>query len=326
MIDTLGRTIDYIRISITDRCNLRCVYCMPEEGMPPIAHEEILTFEEIVRICKLLAKHGFKKIKLTGGEPLVRKDVDVLIKKLKSIEGITNVTLTTNGVLLSEYYNKLVDAGIDGITISLDTINEMRYKEIARRDSLGKVLEGIKLAQEKGKVPLKINCVILKDEKEEDIISLLKFAENNETDVRFIEMMPIGYGNNFEFVSDNYIRTLIENKYGQLIPYYEKRGNGPSEYYEVSGLKGKIGFISSISHKFCDSCNRIRLTADGNIKTCLQYNCNVNLKKVLKQEITDDELWLLLEEVIKNKPAGHHFSDKTLEKTDEKRAMSQIGG
>lgn len=326
MIDNQGRTIDYIRISVTDRCNLRCVYCMPEEGLPALCHEDILTFEEIVRICKILAAKGFKKVKLTGGEPLVRKNIDVLVNKIKEIEGIESVTLTTNGVLLKDYYHKLVDAGIDAITVSLDTTDHARYQSLTRRDYFEDVMAGINFAREAGQVPLKINCVLLDDAEEMDIINILNFAKDTETDVRFIEMMPIGLGRNFKFISTDRIVAIIEKNYGKMTPCSQSRGNGPAVYYQVQGLKGKVGFISALSHKFCEDCNRIRLTADGRIKACLQYTDNVNLKQLLNQPISDEKIALELEQIILNKPIGHHFEGIYSEETDENRKMSQIGG
>lgn len=325
MIDNYGRNIDYIRISVTDRCNLRCVYCMPEEGTECLSHGDILSFEEIVRVCNILAKQGISKVKITGGEPLVRKDIDLLIKKIKDIDGITSVTITTNGVLLKEKYTKLVAAGVDAITVSLDSANPEEFIKITRRDYLSQVLDGINTVQKDGRIPLKINSVILKKE-ESDIIDLIKLAEHYETDIRFIEMMPIGLGKDFEYIDTDTILNIIEKEYGKGTVFNGTRGNGPATYYEFEGLKGKIGFISSISHKFCSSCNRIRMTSDGHIKACLQYSANVNLKEMLRNNVSDEIISHKLEEIIKNKPVGHHFDQKPGNKFDEQRTMAQIGG
>ena len=326
MIDNEGRIIDYLRISVTDRCNLRCIYCMPEEGTKSISHTRVMTYDEIVRVCNVLAQHGLRKIKITGGEPLVRKGVVSLIAKLKKIPEIENVTITTNGVLLEEYYDALVNAGIDAITVSLDTLNAGVYQELTRRDELTKVLTGIKKAIKKNKVRLKINCVpVLKMDKQE-ILALLDFAKEADVDVRFIEMMPIGLGKQFDFTSEETIRGLIEEKYGSMTLYCEKRGNGPCKYYDVPGLVGKVGFISAVSHKFCDSCNRVRLTADGFLKTCLQYDCGVRLKELMEENISDEMLWKVMEEAIRVKPKAHHFDNEVSVKEDEARSMSQIGG
>ncbi len=326
MIDKEGRVIDYLRISVTDRCNLRCIYCMPEEGLENIGHNRIMTYDEIVRICRILAEHGLEKIKITGGEPLVRKDVVLLIRELKKISGIKNVTITTNGELLEEYYDALVEAGIDAITVSLDTLDSAVYQEITRRNELSRVLAGIKKAIRENKVRLKINCVPVWQIEKQDILSLLEFAKASEVDVRFIEMMPIGLGKQFEFVSEESIQKLIEEKYGPMTLYCERRGNGPCKYYDVPGLVGKVGFISAVSHKFCDRCNRVRLTADGFLKTCLQFDCGVQLKKLLEENVSDEQLWKAMEEAIYLKPKSHHFDEEIGITEDEARGMSQIGG
>ena len=326
MTDNQGRTIDYLRISVTDRCNLRCVYCMPEEGMENIPHDRIMTYDEILRVCRILAEHGLKKIKITGGEPLVRKNVVWLIKELKKISGITNVTITTNGVLLTEQYEALVEAGIDAITVSLDTLDAEVYRQITRRDELSRVLEGIRLAAEQGKVRLKINCVPVLGTEKQGILELMEYIRKYDIDLRFIEMMPIGLGRQFHFVSEDILRKLIEGTYGEMTLYCEKRGNGPCRYYDVPGFTGKIGFISAISHKFCHECNRVRLTADGFLKTCLQYDCGVALKSVLSEGVSDETLWKMMEEAILQKPKAHHFEGEKKAAEDEARGMSQIGG
>lgn len=326
MKDNEGRIIDYLRISVTDRCNLRCIYCMPKEGVKNIGHTKILSYDEIVRVCTVLAGHGLKKIKITGGEPLVRKDVTVLIRKLKEIAGITNVTITTNGVLLKQYYDELIAAGTDTITVSLNTVEPGSYERITRRDELANVLEGIEKAVRENKVRLKINCVSVPGIEEQDIFGLLRYAKYADVDVRFIEMMPMGLGKQFSLVSEDTIRKLIEEKYGEMTDCCEKRGNGPCRYYSVPGLLGKVGFISAVSHKFCDTCNRIRLTADGFLKSCLQYDCGVYLKPLLEQNVSDEVLWKEMSEAIKRKPKAHHFDGKEIKAEDEIRVMSQIGG
>ena len=326
MIDNEGRDIDYLRISITDRCNLRCIYCMPEEGVKNICHEKILSYDEIFRICAVLAGHGLKKIKITGGEPLVRKNMPVLIRELKAIPGIQSVTLTTNGVLLESYYDALIDAGIDAVTVSLDTTERDVYQRITRRDELNSVLRGIEKAIAENRVRLKINCVSAIGIEPQNLLALLHYAERADVDVRFIEMMPIGLGSRFPMVSEAQIRQRIEEKYGRLAPYYQPRGNGPCRYYEAPGLIGKIGFISAVSHKFCDTCNRVRLTSDGFLKTCLQYDFGVSLKPLLEQRISDEALWEVMREAIENKPKAHHFNEDRKKREDEVKGMSQIGG
>lgn len=326
MRDNEGRVIDYLRISITDRCNLRCIYCMPEEGVKNICHEKILSYDEIARICSVLAGHGLKKIKITGGEPLVRKDVCVLIRKLKKIPGITSVTLTTNGVLLEQYYDELIDAGIDAITVSLDTVERDVYQQITRRDELEQVLRGIEKAIKADRVRLKINCVCAVGIEEQNITALLDYAQRGDVDVRFIEMMPIGMGRQYPFVSEDVICKVIEEKYGKLLPYGKTRGNGPCKYYDAPGFIGKVGFISAVSHRFCDTCNRVRLTSDGFLKSCLQYEHGVCLKTLLEQRVSDEMLWETMKTAIEQKPKSHHFSERKIQREDEIRGMSQIGG
>lgn len=326
MTDNCGRNIDYIRISITDRCNLRCVYCMPEEGVESIPHSKILTFDEIVRICTVLAQKGLKKIKLTGGEPLVRKGVVSLVKQLKAIKGIESVTITTNGVLLGEYYEGLVEAGIDGITVSLDTLKADIYEKMTRKNQLKTVINSLKMAINRDKTHIKINCVPVFGEKEQDILSIAALARDNNVDVRFIEIMPIGLGTSYDFISEEKIKQLLHEEYGELTPHTGKMGNGPGRYCTVENFKGKIGFVSAVSHKFCDQCNRVRLTADGFLKVCLQYDYGVNLKAMLQEGCTDDELLEKMLRAIEEKPASHNF-DKIKEFSgQEHKKMSQIGG
>lgn len=327
MIDRYNRTIDYLRISVTDRCNLRCVYCMPEDGCPSLlAHDEILTYEEITRICRAGVKLGIKKIKLTGGEPLVRKDLPMLIKMLKQIEGMEQVTLTTNGVLLGEQLDDLVAAGLDAVNISLDTLEPLAYHEVTRIGALEPVKESVlKAAAISNRLPVKINCVpVLSDAK--NIVEMAGLAKIYPIHVRFIEMMPIGLGRKFEFLSEDDIVSILSEAYGSLTPFEKALGNGPGHYYSIPGFKGKIGFISAVSHKFCDRCNRVRLTADGFLKTCLQYEYGNSLKDILRSGCTDQELEKKIKETIFDKPVGHHFQDKASQEKDEQLSMFQIGG
>ena len=325
MRDQTGRDIDYIRISITDRCNLRCVYCMPQEGIRSLSHEEILSYDEIVYVCTLMAQMGLRKIKVTGGEPLVRRDCDVLIRKLKQIPGIEKVTLTTNGVLLKEQMGRLAAAGLDAVNISLDTLDRKQYEEVTRRDQLPQVLEGIREALAYPQIPLKINCVPIMTE-EGNLTALAGLAKKAPIHVRFIEMMPIGYGRKYPFCSEEQIRAVLERAYGPMTPYGEKLGNGPSHYYSLEGFAGKIGFVSSISHKFCEQCNRVRLTAEGFLKTCLQYDTGHDLRRLLRSGADSRELKAAIGDAVLHKPASHHFLEEISDTEEEQRAMSQIGG
>jgi cyclic pyranopterin phosphate synthase len=326
MIDIYNRKIDYIRISVTDRCNLRCVYCMPEEGITWANYTEILSYEEIIFLCKVFSKIGISKIKITGGEPLVRKDLSYLIKEIKNINGIDNVTLTTNGILLDEQIESLVEAGVDAINISLDTLDENKYKKLTRVGQLKKVMSGINKALKYDKLNIKINCVPLEAENYEDILNVIKLAENNNISVRFIELMPIGLGKDMKGISEDKIKEIIEEKLGRITPYDKPLGNGPSGYYTIDNFKGKIGFISAVTHKFCDSCNRVRLTSQGFLKTCLQYNKGTDLRALVRNRINEEDLIQIIQNTIYNKPLKNNFFEENLSEDLEKHTMSQIGG
>ena len=284
MLDKLNRKIDYLRISVIDRCNLRCVYCMPEEGIESIPHDEILTYDEILRICEIVSELGIRKIKITGGEPLVRKDIVNLIRDIKNIDKIEQVTLTTNGILLHEMLDDLYDAGIDAINISLDTLNKDNFKKITRRDGLEKVLMSIDKAYDLG-IRVKINCLAIRDFNLREIVEIASFAKDREIDVRFIELMPIGFGKKYNQIDNDEILSILESRFGTFEIVTEKRGNGPAKYYRNQNMKGCIGFISAISHEFCESCNRIRLTSSGFLKLCLHYNKGIDLKEQNREAI-----------------------------------------
>lgn len=324
MQDKFGRTIDYIRISITDRCNLRCVYCMPEGGIELCKCDDVLRYEEFIRLCRIFAKLGTKKIKITGGEALVRKDALNLIGAIKGIDGIEQVTLTTNGILLGDYIDKLVQIGIDGINVSIDSLDSEGFKKITRVGNVEKVKAGLAKALAYPQIKLKVNCVPC-DADAQNLLELVDLARNNALHVRFIEMMPIGEGKHFKFLSEDTIKSLIEERFGPLVPYNEKLGNGPSHYFSLRGFKGKIGFISAISHKFCHECNRIRLTCTGYLKICLQYDIGVDLRERIRNGASD----AMLEEAIVNavlaKPMEHSFLQKNIV-SEEQGKMSAIGG
>ena len=326
MIDRCGRNIDYLRISVTDRCNLRCIYCMPKEGIRLTERENILQEPEIIRVCRVMAELGIKKIKITGGEPLVRPRMPGLIHQIKAIPGIEKVTLTTNGILLKKQMKELAEAGLDSLNISLDTLDRDGFQKITRRDFLDDTLAGIKEAMKYPNVQLKINCVPLGIE-EQNLCEIAEFACKYPVHVRFIEMMPIGYGSSFTGMSQEKIVSLLEERFGRLVPYEgEPLGNGPCKYYIVKGFQGKIGFISAISHKFCSECNRIRLTSQGYLKTCLQYTAGRDLREVLRNGGTDEELKEIIKEALSEKPDGHHFREKAKEDDTESLCMAQIGG
>ena len=320
MLDKLNRKIDYLRISVIDRCNLRCVYCMPEEGIESIPHDEILTYDEILRICEIVSELGIRKIKITGGEPLVRKDIVNLIRDIKNIDKIEQVTLTTNGILLHEMLDDLYDAGIDAINISLDTLNKDNFKKITRRDGLEKVLMSIDKAYDLG-IRVKINCLAIRDFNLRELVEIASFAKDREIDVRFIELMPIGFGKKYNQIDNDEILSILESRFGTFEIVTEKRGNGPAKYYRNQNMKGCIGFISAISHEFCESCNRIRLTSSGFLKLCLHYNKGIDLKEPIRNGISDEDLKKLIHDTIWNKPISHKFGHAI-----ELKNMVQIGG
>ncbi|HCW53753.1 MAG TPA: GTP 3',8-cyclase MoaA [Clostridium sp.] len=327
MLDVYNRKIDYIRISITDRCNLRCVYCMPEQGIKLVEHNDILTYEEIIRLCRLFVKIGISKVKITGGEPLVRKDAHKLIRAIKEINGIDNVTMTTNGILLEDQIDDLVNAGLDAVNISIDTLKEDKYREITRLGDINKVMAGIKKCLTYKNLKVKINCVPIKGENEEELLNLINLCKDDDISIRFIEVMPIGLGRDMKGFSDEEIIEIVERNIGKLTPYHGKLGNGPSNYYSLEGYKGKIGFISAVNHKFCENCNRVRLTCEGFLKACLQYNIGTDIKTLLRSGKSDEEILEAIKNTIYNKPEEHSFNliiDKEEEK--EKKGMSQIGG
>ena len=322
MIDRYGRTIDYLRISVTDRCNLRCRYCMPE-GIESVPMRQILTFEEIRSVVQAAAANGIRHIKLTGGEPLVRKGLPDLVRILKAVDGIEKVTLTTNGVLLGLYLPELIGAGLDAENISLDTTDRQKYKELTGSDELNTVMSAIHIANELD-IRVKVNAVSL-DLGEANIRNLIEIARQDPIDVRFIEMMPIGLGKQFEFCSEAQILKSLEKRYGKAEPFLKTLGNGPGHYYSFEGFQGKVGFISAMSHKFCESCNRVRLTSQGYLKTCLQYDIGIDLKRLLREGAEEAVLQNAIEKALKNKPLSHQFDSK-VEDHAEENMMAQIGG
>ncbi len=329
MIDKYNRQIDYVRISVTDRCNLRCVYCMPKEGVNFLPHSAIMTFEEIVTLAECFGELGIRKIKLTGGEPLVRKDITSLVAKLKQVNGIEKVTLTTNGIYLGEQLEALIKAGIDGINISLDTLDRCKFTELTGFDGLLKVRESINKALAYQNIPIKINCVPLRQYNDKDsLLSLAALAKDAKLHVRFIEIMPLGYGKHMEGYSEQEIIDILRSSYKELEPYTESLGNGPGKYYNIPGFQGKIGFISAVSHEFCSSCNRVRLTSTGILKTCLQYSSGTDLKAALREGRSKEELKDIIKKAIDRKPESHVFTkdNPAISETLEEKGMSQIGG
>ena len=333
MKDRYNRTIDYMRISITDRCNLRCTYCMPQD-ISLTSMENILTYEEIIRICTNAAELGITRFKVTGGEPLVRKGCVTLIREMKRIPGVEQVTMTTNGVLLGQYLEELIRAGIDGINISLDTLDVGRYEQITGKNELPDVLENIERAVGAG-VRVKLNTVLQSGVNEDEWESIALLASKKPLDVRFIEMMPIGFGKNCRGISGRELLERMKTRWPDL-GEAEIHGNGPAVYYHVPGWKGSIGLINAIHGKFCASCNRIRLTSRGKLKPCLCYGDTVDLMPILRScsatqksdsfgDIeSEDMLRRAIAEAIAEKPAQHCFEQK--DHITEESQMVSIGG
>jgi cyclic pyranopterin phosphate synthase len=324
MLDGIGRNIDYLRISVTDKCNLRCQYCMPSEGVKLINHEELLTLEEITRVCRIMAGLGIRKIRLTGGEPLVRKNIVRLVSNIHEIPQIEDIAITTNGVLYAPMAQELAAAGLKRVNLSLDTMDPAIFAQITGKDEFAAVQKAMDVALENG-MQLKINCVACRQLNENSLIQVAELARNYPVDVRFIELMPIGCGKKFEGIPSDEILAALEKAFGASREITTKRGNGPAAYRSFDGFMGGIGFISPMSHKFCSECNRIRLTAEGMLKLCLHYGRGVELKSFLRNENIDDaQIEKLILDAVKQKPESHHFENKN-EKAD-KRKMYQIGG
>lgn len=351
MRDHWGREIDYMRVSITDRCNLRCRYCMPH-GIRCMPRREILSLEELEAIAVCASGLGIRNIKVTGGEPLVRKDCPQLIRMLKHVPGIEKVTLTTNGVLLEQYMDQLLDAGLDGVNISLDTLNPRLYEAITGADELDRVTGIIKKAAVLP-IPVKINAVSIdfegwaeaEPEEKSGWRAMAELAEQYPVDVRFIEMMPIGYGKQFQTIDHRTLLLQLKEAYPDLERDETVRGFGPAVYYKSGRFKGSVGLISAIHGKFCSSCNRVRLTAQGYLKACLCYEDGADLKKVLREgcpgtegeghfiwpqeldvrgEELQSRLRAVMQDTILKKPGAHCF--ETPGRITELHNMSSIGG
>lgn len=323
MLDRYGRVINYLRISVTDRCNLRCCYCMPE-GVQDVGLKNILTFEEIWEIVRTGVSLGITHIRITGGEPLVRKGCVDLIRGIREIPGVETITMTTNGVLLGNYGKQLKKAGVDGVNISLDTLDPEEFYKITGKRELQEVLAGIRAAKTAG-LPVKLNAV---NRKELDPIPLVRYAQEENLPLRFIEMMPVGYGKKYVGRSNEELRETLEAVCGKAEcmtnrEELSRMGSGPAVYYQFSDLKVPVGFISAIHGKFCDTCNRVRLTAEGYLKLCLCYDEGEDLRRVLR-EGEKENLRTIMEQTIFRKPAAHCFEHPT--EMTETHEMVKIGG
>ena len=326
LLDNYQRHINYLRLSITDRCNLRCRYCMPEEGVEMVGHGALLTYEEIVRTIEVFARSGISKVRITGGEPLVRRGVVDLIKRIARIQGINDLSLTTNGVLLKEYAGALVEAGLHRINISLDTLRPDRFAYITRRDSFKEVWEGIEEALRHGLSPIKVNVVVIKGLNDDEIKDFARLSLTYPLHIRFIEFMPVGDGNEWhgeEAIPSTRIMEEIKG-IGELFPLAPYENGGPAKRYYLKEGKGEIGFISPISSHFCAQCNRLRLTPDGKIRTCLFSDEEIDLKAALRKGGGEATLTEILYQALQAKPEGHRIGDMRFKKCQ--RGMHAIGG
>lgn len=316
MTDGYGRTIDYLRISITDKCNLRCRYCMPEEGISHLLHSDVLSFEEIQRIVYIMEGLGIKKVRLTGGEPLVKRGVTELVRMLPC-----DVYMTTNGCELAKYAGPLKEAGLRGVNVSLDTLDADTFRALTGTDELDRVLDGIRAAKE-AHLDVKLNCVPIKGINDHETESLCEYAKSQGLVIRFIELMPIGCAKGHTGIMSCDIITRLENAFGKASEDTSP-DTGPAKYYTFGNTGIKAGFISPLSHRFCDKCNRIRLTADGYLKTCLFYSNGTDLRRLIRSGADDEEIKHAIENAINNKPPAHSFGK---ESAKDNRRMVQIGG
>ena len=325
MFDRYQREIHYLRLSVTDLCNLRCRYCMPD-GVEKLEREAVLIYEEFLRLAALFARCGIDTVRVTGGEPLVRKNVAQLVARLKATPGIRRVTLTTNAVLLEEQLPALLDAGLDSVNISLDTLRPEVFRQITARDDFAAVQAGLQAALQSG-LPVKLNCVPQAGVNEGELEALAALAKDNAMQVRFIEMMPIGYGAAMPCISGPELRARFARRWPELAPLSAAQehalGDGPAVYYTVPGWQGSIGFIAAVHGKFCASCNRVRLTSQGFLRPCLASETGCDLRALLRSGADDAQLLAAIRETIWAKPREHHFNDSSMPAT---RGMYRIGG
>jgi GTP 3',8-cyclase len=330
MRDKFDREINYLRVSITDRCNLHCNYCRPKEGIPLKGHDDILRYEEIIKVVSAAVKMGLIKVRVTGGEPLLRRGFIDFLTALNSIEGLQDISLTTNGILLEKFAERIYRAGVHRINISLDSLDKVKYARITNGGNLDAVFRGIAKADEVGFSPIKINTVALKDFNEDEVIAFAQLAVDKPFQVRFIELMPMGQAgsdNGEDYLPAGQIIQKINSHY-ELLPLASKKNksDGPAKIFKIKGGYGEIGFINPVSSHFCATCNRLRLTADGKLRACLLKDEEIDLRKALRENCSDAELEKLIREAILLKPKQHDLActDRHLKKCH--REMSSIGG
>lgn len=326
LADQFNRPITYLRISVTDRCNLRCVYCMPEAGLPWVAKAEILTFEEVAAIVGAAASIGVRSIRLTGGEPLVRRDLARLVARIASVPGIDDIALSTNGLLLAEQVDTLRSAGLRRVNVSLDTLRPERFFAIARRPGLDRVLAGIDAACAAGLAPVKLNCVVMRGQNEDEVVAFAELTRKRGVHVRFIEMMPVL--DNVALQRDAYVSAaeILDRirEHGMLVPVAGPNGNGPARYFAFPGAAGSVGVISPLSHDYCETCNRVRLSADGRLRLCLFGDNELDLRTPLRAGASRDDLAGIFRGAMYVKPERHHLD--LGKPASAMRAFSEIGG
>lgn len=327
MHDGYNRSIDYLRVSVTDRCNFRCAYCMPPEGLTLLDHKDILSYEEFLRLISILSRHGIRKVRITGGEPLVRKGIVEFIAAIKAMGTIADLSLTTNGSLLAHMADDLKQAGLDRVNVSLDTLDPKRFRVVTgNMGRLEDTLAGIDAAFAAGLEPVKVNAVLTAAFTERDLIWFVDKICHYRLAVRFIEYMPIGHGGIKGGFSVAEVKQILEKIAGPLEPVTNTgKGNGPAKYFRLSGAQGFFGFITPLSEHFCGACNRIRLTADGKFRPCLLSNKEIDVKLALRSGASDDQIADLFYRTIEEKPASHTLC-RPSGHTGFQRKMSQIGG
>jgi GTP 3',8-cyclase len=327
LVDTFSRLHDNLRVSVTDRCNIRCFYCMPEEGVKFQPRDQILTFEEIERFVRVAVTLGVRKIRVTGGEPLVRKNLATLIRKLSAIEGVEDLALTTNGVLLADQAEELYEAGLRRVNVHLDTLDRERFQKITRRDDLGKVLEGIEVCRRLGYHPIKINAVAVKNLVEPDIVPLARYGRERGIEIRYIEFMPLDAQGLWDrgrvLLADDMV-AMLQREIGPLEEIPDRDARAPATEYRFTDGVGRVGFIASVSRPFCLNCNRIRLTSDGKLRYCLFAIEETDIRPLLRNGGTDDEIRAAVRRCVSEKWIGHEINSAKF--VPPPRPMYSIGG
>ncbi|MDQ2716456.1 MAG: GTP 3',8-cyclase MoaA [Chloroflexota bacterium] len=328
LVDSYGRRIKSMRISITDKCNFRCTYCMPAEGLPWLKKAEILSYEEIERLARVAVSIGIEQIRLTGGEPLVRRDVPELIRMLRTIDGLRSLSLTTNGVLLKQLARPLAEAGLSRINVSLDSLVREKFAQLTRRDQFDRVLEGLEELEKYPSIhPIKVNAVAMRGFSEDEVLDFARLARRKAYVIRWIEFMPLDADQIWrkeDILTGAELKAIIEAEYGPLVPITTGDASETARRYTFSDGTGEVGFINPVSEPFCASCDRIRLTADGQLRTCLFATEETDLRAVLRASDSDEDLAAAIRQAVWHKELKHHIGDKRFKRAN--RSMSMIGG